>query len=71
MAEEDGCDGGGGGGGGGTVGVSHVYPNRNVLKDCQARGGGACPWCPPGSATYDIAYELYPVAIYGYRHYHK
>ena len=43
--------GGGGGGGGGTVGVSHVYPNRNVLKDCQATGGGArapgAPLVPP------------------------
>ena len=45
VAEEDGCD------WGGTVGVSHVYPNRDVLKDCHARGG-TCPWCPPGSATY-------------------
>ena len=45
MAEEDGCD------WGGTVGISHVYPNRDVLKDCHARGG-TCPWCPPGSATY-------------------
>ena len=39
--------GGGGGGGGGTVGVSHVYPNRNVLKDCQATGGGHVPLVPP------------------------
>ena len=51
VAEEDGYDGGGGGGGGGTVGVSHVYPNRDVLKDCLARGGGArapgAPLVPP------------------------
>ena len=34
---------GGGGGGGGTVGyrVSHVYHNRNPLKDCHAGGRGA------------------------------
>ena len=37
MAEEDGCD------WGGTVGVSYVYPNRDILKDCQARAPGA-PW---------------------------
>ena len=42
---------GGGGGGGGTVGVSYVYPNRDVLKDCHAGGGGArapgAPLVPP------------------------
>ena len=42
---------GGGGGGGGTVGVSHVYHNRDLLKDRHTRGG-TCPWCPPGSAAY-------------------
>ena len=41
-----------GGGGGGTMGVSHVYHNRDLLKDYHARGG-TCPWCPPGSATYE------------------
>ena len=43
--------GGGGGGGRGTVGVSHVYPNRDVLKDCQARGGGGGGGgaCAPGA----------------------
>ena len=51
VAEEDGCD------WGGTMGVSHVYPNRDVLKDCQARGG-TCPWCPPGSATYVLEHIL-------------
>ena len=56
----DGCH-WGGGGGGGTVGVSHVHHNRDLLKDCHARGG-TCPWCPPGSATYvqytaQFAYE--------------
>ena len=32
---------------GGTVGVSHVYPNRDVLKDCHVRGGGHVPLVPP------------------------
>ena len=38
---------GGGGGGGGTVGISHVYHNRDLLKDCHARGGGHVPLVPP------------------------
>ena len=47
VAEEDGCD------WGVTVDVSQVHYNRDLLKDCHARGG-TCPWCPPGSATYVI-----------------
>ena len=35
----------GGGGGGGTVGVSHVYHNRDLLNDGHARRD-KCPWCP-------------------------
>ena len=45
VAEEDGCDWGGGGGGGG--GGAHVYHNRDLLKDCHARGGGHVPLVPP------------------------
>ena len=44
---------GGGGGGGGTVGVSHVYHNRDLFsKGLSCKGGGTCPWCPPASAAY-------------------
>ena len=40
-------------GGGGTVDVSQVHYNRDLLKDCHARGGGHVPLVlPPGSATY-------------------
>ena len=46
VAEEDGCD-GGGGGGGGTVGVSCIYHNRDLLKDCHARGA-----CAPGGFKF-------------------
>ena len=33
--------------------VSHVYDNRDLLKDCHARGGAHAP----GSATY-ICYPM-------------
>ena len=37
MAEEDGCT----VTEGGTVGVSRVNHNRDLLKDCHSKGGGA------------------------------
>ena len=38
---------------GGAQWVYHMSTliDRDVLKDCHARGG-TWPWCPPGSATY-------------------
>ena len=48
VAEEDGCD------RGGTVGVSHVYPNRDVLKDCHARGGARAPGAPLVPPPMDV-----------------
>ena len=41
--------------GGGTMGGEHVHYNRDLLKGKDSRGGGMCPWCPLGSATYGKA----------------
>ena len=38
--------------GGGTMGMEQVHYNRDLLRGNHSRWG-MCPWCPPGSATYD------------------
>ena len=42
------------------MGVSHVYPNRNVLKDCQARGARApgAPLVPPPMTKLKMEKEI-------------
>ena len=47
VEEEDGCDGGGGGHSGYITSLPQ-YHNRDLLKDCHARGGGGhVPLVPP------------------------
>ena len=44
--------------GGDTVSVSHVYHNRDLLKDYHARGARA-----PGSAAYELSMYFFPKMI--------
>ena len=56
MAEDD--------GGRDAVDVSHVYHNRDLLKDCHARGGGAHAPDAPLVLQPMLPYDhLYPSGI--------